>query len=126
MSCVLDASALLAFLQDEPGAVAVEQALSGSLLSSVNWSEVVQKSLVSGVDVCGMRQDVEALGVAILPFTTEEAEHAADLWPKTRRLGLSLGDHACLALALRTGSWVLTADRAWENLQLDLAIQVIR
>jgi len=65
MSCVLDASALLAFLQDEPGAVAVEQALSGSLLSSVNWSEVVQKSLVSGVDVCGMRQDVEALGVAI-------------------------------------------------------------
>lgn len=63
-------------------------------ISSVNWAEVVQKSIAGGVDVDGLREDVEALGLSILPFTVEEAETAGRLWLQTRSCGLSLGDRA--------------------------------
>ncbi len=62
MTVVLDASALLAYLQDEPGDEAVEAVLAESVMSSVNWAEVVQKSVAAGVVVDGMREDLEALG----------------------------------------------------------------
>lgn len=125
---VLDASALLAFLHDEPGADTVDAVLADSLISTVNWSEVAQKSLARGVDMQGLREDVEALGVRIQAFNAEDAECAARLWPATRALGLSLGDRACLALGRRLGAPVLTTDRAWLDLAdpLDLAIRNVR
>ncbi|HUL11885.1 MAG TPA: type II toxin-antitoxin system VapC family toxin [Methylococcaceae bacterium] len=126
MISVLDASALLAFLQDEPGSEIVDAVLSSSRLSTVNWAEVVQKSVARGVDVRGMREDIEALGVAIEPFTVEQAEIASDLWKETKSFGLSLGDRACLALGLQTGATVLTTDTVWENLKLDLNIRILR
>jgi len=126
MISVLDASALLAFLQDEPGSEIVDAVLSSSRLSTVNWAEVVQKSVARGVDVRGMREDIEALGVAIEPFTVEQAEIAGDLWKETKSFGLSLGDRACLALGLKTGATVLTTDTVWENLKLDLNIRILR
>ncbi len=100
MTFVLDASALLAFLCDEPGAVRVRKALDGSLVSAVNWSEVVQKSLQRQVDVAGMRDEFCEVGVVFEPFTPAHAEIAAHLWAKTQDLGLSLADRACLALAI--------------------------
>ena len=113
MSFVLDASALLAFLHDEPGADKVDSIISDSFISTVNWSEVVQKSLSRGVDTEGLREDIESLGMAIDAFTLEDAECAARLWPIARTLGLSLGDRACLAFAIRRQAAVLTADIAW-------------
>ena len=99
MTTVLDASALLGFLQDEPGCDQVEAVLPEAVISSVNWAEVVQKSIAAGIDVEGMRNDFEALGLRILPFTAEEAELAGQLWQQTRQQtrqrGLSLGDRAC-------------------------------
>ena len=65
MKAVLDASALLAYLQDEPGSETIEPMLDESAISSVNWAEVVQKSIAGGVDVDGLREDVEALGLSI-------------------------------------------------------------
>lgn len=115
----LDASALLAMLQGEPGGEMVELVLEHSVMSTVNWSEVVQKSLARGVPVEGMRQEVEALGLRFEPFTTEDGEQAAAFREPTRKLGLSLGDRACLALGYRLGLPVLTADRLWA--QTDLA-----
>jgi len=125
---VLDASALLAFLHDEPGADTVDAVLAEGLMSSVNWSEVAQKSLARGVDIHGLREDVEALGVRIEAFTVEDAECAARLWPVTRAPGLSLGDRACLALGRRVGAPVLTTDRVWLDLAepVDLAIRNLR
>jgi len=125
---VLDASVLLAFLHDEPGADTVDAVLADSLMSSVNWSEVARKSLARGVDMRGLREDVEALGLKIVAFTAEDAECAARLWPVTRALGLSLGDRACLALGRRVGAPALTTDRAWLDLAepLDLAIRNLR
>ncbi len=111
---VLDASALLAWLQDEPGAELVE--LNGVLMNSVNWSEVLQKSLQHGAEVVGLREELEALGLVLLPFGLEEARRAAELFARTRGHGLALGDRACLATAWATGGVAVTADRAWPEL----------
>jgi len=124
--CVLDASALLALLHAEPGAAVVEEALEQAAISTVNWSEVYQRWVARGVDVGGLGADVEALGLEIVPFTVDDAERAAELWSPTRRLGLSLGDRACLGLARRLGLPALTADRAWLDLDLDVEVRAIR
>jgi ribonuclease VapC len=124
--CVLDASALLALLHAEPGATAVKEVVDRAAISSVNWSEVWQRSLARGVDLSGLRPGVEALGLEIVAFTTGDAERAADLSPQTRSLGLSLADRACLALASRLDRPALTADRSWLELDLSVEIQAIR
>ena len=126
MKAVLDASALLAYLQDEPGSETIEPMLDESAISSVNWAEVVQKSIAGGVDVDGLREDVEALGLSLLPFTAEEAETAGRLWLQTRSCGLSLGDRACLSLGLRLGIPVLTTDQIWATLNLPVTVRVTR
>jgi PIN domain nuclease of toxin-antitoxin system len=126
MKAVLDASALLAYLQDEPGGEAVEAVLAESVISSVNWAEVMQKSIAAGVVVDGMHDDLNALGMRIESFTLEDAEVAGRLWQQSRQYGLSLGDRACLSLGLRLGIQVLTADRVWTNLNLALDVCVIR
>lgn len=126
MTAVLDASALLGFLQNEPGNDRVEAVLPEAVISSVNWAEVVQKSIAAGVYIDGMREDLEALGLAILPFTAEEAEIAGRLWQQTRQVGLSLGDRACLSLGFRLKAPVLTADQIWTALNLPMTVHIIR
>ena len=126
MTVVLDASALLAYLKSEPGGDRVDRVLAESVMSSVNWAEVIQKSIAASVDVEGMLDDLQALGLVVEPFTPEDGEMAGRLWEQTRQAGLSLGDRACLSLGLRLGVAVLTADRAWASLHLSLDIQVIR
>lgn len=123
---VLDASSLLAFLHDEPGADQVWSVMSDAVVCAVNWSEVVQKSLQRQADITGMQQEFAEAGVVFVPFTAEHAEIAARLWDTTRAFGLSLADRACLALAMERQLPVVTADRAWSGLGLDLDIQVIR
>jgi len=124
---VLDASALLAVLQREAGADRVLPVLEGALMSSVNWSEVVQKAAARGVAVGPrMRRDVEAIGVTIVPFQPDDAESAARVWESAPRAGLSLGDRACLALARDRGAVALTTDRAWAALALDVDVVVVR
>jgi len=125
MTVVLDASALLGFLQDEPGGDQVEAVLSEAVISSVNWAEVVQKSVAADVLINGMREDLEALGVKILPFTAEEAEIAGQLWLQTRQAGLLLGDRACLSLGIRLQAPVLTADQIWITLKLPVTVHSI-
>lgn len=126
MSVVLDASALLAYLHDEPGSEAVEKVLSEAMISTVNLAEVIQKAMARSVEVQGLRQDLEALGLSIIPFTETQAEGAAQLWQKTHAFGLSLGDRACLSLGLELALPVLTADQEWRRLELGLEIQLIR
>lgn len=126
MTSVLDASALLAFLQNEPGCDQVEATLPEAVISSVNWSEVMQKSIAAAVDVNGMRGDLEALGLHIAPFGAEEAEISAQLWQQTRSTGLSLGDRACLSTGIRLNVPVLTADQIWTTLNLPVAVRCLR
>ena len=126
MSVVHDASSLLAFVFDEPGADIVRGELRGGLVSSVNWSEVVQKAGVRGRNVAELRFLFEQLGLSIVSFEASTAELAAGLYPQTKAFGLSLGDRACLALGLERERPVLTADRNWVILSLGLVILEIR
>ena len=126
MTVVLDASALLAYLQDEPGCEIIDSVLAESVMSSVNWAEVIQKLIVAEVDLDGMFDELQALGMKIEPFTIENAELAGRLWKQTRQAGLSLGDRACLSLGLCLEVPVVTCDRVWATLDLSLDIRVIR
>jgi ribonuclease VapC len=121
---VLDASAVLALLQDEPGADEVESVLEGSVMSCVNLSEVLQKAEQHGADVEGLEYDLEALGVGFSPFDVKGARNAADLW--ARETGLSLGDRACLALAATVDGVAYTAERQWADSGLDIRVYAIR
>jgi ribonuclease VapC len=123
---VLDASALLALLHAERGGEVVEKAVEHGAISTVNWSEVYRRWATHGVEIGGLRADVEGLGLTILPFTVSDAEDAAELSGPTRHLGLSLGDRACLALARRLGVPALTADRSWREHDLGVDVQTIR
>lgn len=124
MKAVLDASALLAWLQNEPGAAIVEEVLPESAISSLNWSEVLQKSLAHGIEIIGLRQDMEALGLVILPFDRDAAEQAARLW--SAGSSLSLADRACLALGIQHSAPVLTADRLWTQVSVGATVRLVR
>jgi ribonuclease VapC len=109
---VLDASALLAYLQGEEGAETVEHALSeGAVCSAINWSEVAQKVLAHGRDWSLSRTLLLSHDLAIEPVLVEDAELAASSWRAGQ--GLSIADRCCLALGERLGRDVLTADTAW-------------
>ena len=126
MTVVLDASALLAFLLDEAGQEQVDSALSEALISGVNWSEVVQQLVRRGAELTNCREDLEVLGLTILPFDAQAAEQAAQLWPLGRPYGLSLGDRACIALGIALKAPILTADKVWTKAFPNLDICVIR
>ena len=109
---VLDASALLAFLQGEPGSDAVEAALvAGATCGAANWSEVAQRVRGSDRDWTLARALLESYGVTVESVTVDDAEWAAARWQRSD--GLSLGDRFCLALGHRLATDVFTADRAW-------------
>jgi ribonuclease VapC len=126
MSVVHDASSLLALAFREPGSDVVKANLRDSLISSVNWSEFVQKVQQRGGNITPLANILETLGLSIVPFETSTAELAASLYPQTKPFGLSLGDRACLALALETQCEAYTADKTWASLQLAIPIRVIR
>jgi PIN domain nuclease of toxin-antitoxin system len=122
---VVDASAILALLNSEPGADPAASLLSSALMSAVNWSEVLQKSRSHGVSVEGLDGELESLGLAFVPFDRPEAAEAASIWHLGGR-SLSLADRACLATAAIRGLTAITADRAWASLDLGIEVQVIR
>jgi ribonuclease VapC len=121
---VLDASAFLALLRKEPGWENVASQTNQSVMSIVNWSEVVQKTLAREGDIAFVRLGIESLGIALIPFMSEDAEQAAQLWLQAKYL--SLGDRACLALALRLGVPAITADKIWEKLAIGVEVKLIR
>ena len=123
---VLDASAVLALLHNEPGGASVAPLLATSCVSSVNWAEILQKASQRGLDIAATADRLARLGLVVLPFSREEAELAAALWGATQQSGLSLGDRACLAVAKRLRLPAVTADRDWMTAAADVTIQVIR
>jgi ribonuclease VapC len=123
---VIDASALLALLHLEPGADKAAEAVRKGVVSVVNLAEVWSKLFETGHNERQARQAVGGLTLAVADFTAEDACEVGRLRPRTRVLGLSLGDRACLALALRLGLPVVTADRRWTKLDIGATIELIR
>lgn len=124
---VLDASAILALLNAEPGTeMLTSEILSDSTCSTVNLAEVQSKLVSLGGAAEEAWDDALSPIRESAPFTEEHSEIAGNLVKQTRTLGLSLGDRACLALAIALGATVYTADKSWKKLKLDVKIQVIR
>ena len=123
---VLDASALLAFLHREPGHERVRPSIPRGLITAVNWCEVVQKAALIGTNPSALRHELARTGLRVVAFDRDLAEAAALLGPLTRGWGLSLADRACLALALQCHAPVLTADRRWAELGIEVEIRLIR
>ena len=122
---VIDASSVVAVLQQEPGAELVMQALSDGqvFLSNVNYSEVLATLSERGMPFAAAVAACRELQFTHVPFSSSAAEGTARLRSTTRHRGLGLGDRACLALAIELGHRLLTTDRAWT--QLDLPVPVI-
>lgn len=126
MSTVIDASALLALLQDEPGSDRVVEALPDSAISTVNIAEVVTKLCDKGFQPDQARETLEMISLNVIDFDLHQAVAAGALRRSTRALGLSLGDRACLALAARSDASAMTTDRAWAKLEIGVSVDVIR
>lgn len=126
-SAVLDASALMTLLNQEPGAEQLSpDILARSVASTVNLAEVQSKLVARGVPPeNAWKATLSAVNEAVM-FSSEHAKGAGTLIAETRALALSLGDRACLALALELKAPVYTADRSWRNLRLGIRIHVIR
>jgi ribonuclease VapC len=125
----LDTSALLAILHREAGAEMFTKQfhlLENAVMSSVNVAEAYGKLVGRGIGPEDAWEAVIAPIPEILDFDTEQAKIAGGLLPKTRSLGLSLGDRACLALGIALKAPIYTADRAWKDLKLRVSIHVIR
>lgn len=124
---VLDASAVVALLFAEPGAVEVAEVIAkgGAVISTVNLSEVAA-SLVRRNRPLRPVLPAFAAQVVVEPFGLADGYSAAELFPLTRAAGLSFGDRACLALAARRNACALTADSAWLNLELPVTVRMIR
>ena len=129
---VLDASAFLAYLRDEPGAEIVENALiDGCYISIINWVEVLSKVVDLGEspeEIIKRLRDEGLLenSLEIIACNEEDAITIAKFRPLTKSAGLSLGDRACLALGKRLNLPVLTADKVWSSLSLGITINLIR
>jgi PIN domain nuclease of toxin-antitoxin system len=125
-SVVLDASALLAFLREEPGSERVESVLGRSVISSVSIAEVLTLALDHGGTLPQAFPAVTRLPITKNSFEIYDAYLAASLRPATKHLGLSLGDRVSLALGMRLGLPVLTTDGTWQDIAASIEIEPIR
>lgn len=123
---VLDLSAVIALLFDEPGADKVREVLPSSILSAVNYAEVLSRYERDNRDSRAIADHLANEVQTIVPFDAALAYRAALLIGKTRPFGLSLGDRCCLALAIDRKHGVLTADRIWLKLGVPIEIKSIR
>lgn len=123
---VLDASALIALLWEEPGAEAVEPLLGRAVISAVNLTEVLQRYQAVDLDVAGKQESIKSLGIEVEAFDSKDAETAAALWKPTRQTGLSLADRACLAVARRLDLPAHTGDAEWGKIDVGVEVILIR
>jgi PIN domain nuclease of toxin-antitoxin system len=123
---VLDASAVIAYMREEPGHEVVAPLMGSALVSSINVSEVLTVLLRHGLPADVGRDLFEDLRVGVVPFTLEHATRAAAIGAEFPRAGLSLGDRGCLALAREVDAPVVTSDRAWAELDVGVEVVLIR
>jgi PIN domain nuclease of toxin-antitoxin system len=123
---VLDASALLAFLFREPGHEMVAGEIASACISTVDLAESLGRIARDGHDPRPLLTGVSESTLEIVPFSPDQALRCARLLAQARSLGLSLGDRACLALAMERGLAAMTADAVWAALDAGVEIVLIR
>jgi PIN domain nuclease of toxin-antitoxin system len=117
---------MLMHVREEPGWQTVERQLHGALISAVNYSEVLKKSIEYGGSAAATAKLIARNKVEVIPFDTEQARMAAELWSATRSLGLSFADRACLSLGITCSATVLTADRRMAEATVPVKIVHVR
>lgn len=122
---ILDSSAVIVLLKKEPGAEIVAANIKRAIISSVNYAEVVSV-LVRKLTPEQIKVMLTKLIAEVIPFDEDMAMRSGMLYQQTKKYGLSLGDRACIALAQVKGMPILTADRMWANLDLDVEVKYIR
>ena len=120
---ILDASAVLAWLQEEPGAEVVDAMLDRAAISAVNVAEVLHKLITRGATRENAQEIFDQISLPVLDFTEPMSRECAGL---SHQKGLSLGDRACIATSLTLGIPVLSADQRWDRLSLPKTVQLIR
>ena len=124
---VLDASAILAVINGEPGAEKLtSDLLARAVGSAVNLAEVQTKLVSRGWMPAQAWEDGTSPVQEVIAFDKEQARIAGDLVTQSRRFGLSLGDRACLALGIALKAPVYTAEKAWKKVKVAVAVHVIR
>ncbi|MDB9534516.1 type II toxin-antitoxin system VapC family toxin [Dolichospermum planctonicum CS-1226] len=123
---VLDASAILALLNKEPGSEEVLKFIGKAAMSTVNLSEVIAKLADAGIPEEDIREIISHLNLEVIDFNQEQALKAGILRPITKSIGLSFGDRACLALGIILNQPVLTTDRLWGNINVGVEVRILR
>jgi ribonuclease VapC len=123
---VADASAIIALLAGEPFKHVDPERIARAWVSAVNLSEVLVKLYEMGLPDSEANAAMSLLGLRVAEFDEAQATAAARLRRVTRQAGLSLGDRACLALAQSLECPVITADRAWANIDIGVEVLLIR
>lgn len=123
---VLDASALIVLIYQENGEQLVEKNLLNAEISTVNIAEVASYLIKKGLAIEEATLLLNDLSIPTIPFDETQAFIAAQLVNKTASKGLSLGDRACIALAMQKDQSVLTADKIWQELNLNIEVNLIR
>lgn len=123
---VLDASAIIAFLQGEPGEDIVRHALQAGrcVVSAANQAEVIAKALDRGAHADAIKTVLADLAYAVIDLKAEDGARAGWMRDQTRAIGLSLGDRLCLSVAQRLSALVLTADRPWSSMAQPLGLDI--
>lgn len=123
---ILDASALLALIQEEKGSEVIKPLLKYSVMSTVNVAETL--TFLQKVDIAPTEgvDSISLLINEIVDFDVDQAREVAELYPKVKHKGLSLGDRACLALGIKYKAPIYTADKAWKDINSELDIRLIR
>lgn len=123
---VLDASAVLAVLNREPGSEIVAPVFQGATISAVNYSEVLKKTVEFGGDTINVQQLLDRQSLNVVPFDVAHAIEAAMILPYTSGFGLSFADRACVSLGRRLGYVIFTADSCINVPKLDIEVRLIR
>jgi len=117
---------MIAFLRNEPGADVVRKRISGALISTMNYSEVLKKTIEVGGSPDAVRTHVSALPITIVPFDVDQAVSTASLYPMVKPQGLSFADRACLNLGIRFGALVLTTEKGMAQTSAPVKVHLIR
>jgi PIN domain nuclease of toxin-antitoxin system len=123
---VLDASAILALLNQETGSEEVSRFIGKAAISTVNLSEVIAKLADAGIPEKDIRQILSNLNLEVIDFNEKQALKAGMLRPITKSIGLSFGDRACLALGIILNQPVLTTDRLWSSINMGIEVRLLR
>lgn len=123
---VLDASAVLAVLRNERGAENVIPHLRGSLISSINYAEVLCILREGGGDPEMGELAINGLQIERVAFDSEHAQLVASIYTRTLGTTIGLADRACLSLGLKHGLPVITSDSDWRKVDIGVDVQLFR